>query len=853
GKDGIENYILAGNTGATTTFTVNSNELSVNVTASSVVATDETIDVNGLVVDGTYALGAGTNVIEMASGASTAGATISASSGSWKFVLDAGVLAVTVASDQLQGTNAAANIDAAGFNDTVTVDTTRGALTTYILDADIKTWNIGTTGDGNNIVTSGADAQAVTFGTGNDTIKFTSAAFDTADSVNGGTGTDTIQITDTANIVLTDMSNKQSIETLLLSGSGAQSVDLGSASDTAGVRTVTAIAGTASDIDISGTALGLTVTTDAGNDTVIAGSGADNISTGAANDTIRFLSANFTSADTVDGDDGTDTIQITNDAVVDDADFTNVTFVETLLLSGSGAQDVNFTGTIAEDAGIRTITATDGSASNIDISGTTAGITVATDGGNDTVTAGSGNDDISTGDNDDTIIMSTNLTADDTINGGNNTDTLTYTDTGAGTDELDNVTNVEVITLGDATTRVVAQNALVASGATLTVSAASLTGAATLYWDGSLETDGKFSITGSGQDDSITGGAAADTISSGSGNDLIITGSGNDSVSSGSGDDTITIGTGSTLTTVNGTVWIDASSGDDTIYIEIDDMNSVDTVNGGADSDTMTLLTSGTLADTDLTNVTNIETLRLADGTNNITLETEAYNSGSGITSIVGGTGNDTVNFVSALDAERGSFSVDFSSGGTDTVVVGNVSMEGLVTSGSNVTLNDSISAWNGSLGADNNAVTIYGFDGGDNNDQIDISTGTGAAIGGFAENVKLTTNNLASLSTNSVIEISSNTTDGGFQISDPTNLGAVATMLDQLNNVQDGTYFIVVYDGSGVDADAYLYQATATESDGFDFADFNGATNGVDTDTLEFIGQFIDVGGDVLNSQNFI
>jgi hypothetical protein len=840
-------------------------------------AGNDTLNIADLTIIGTYALGAGANTITLTDGdsgdfanANTVGATISATGGSWKFSLDEQGSTLTVSSDQLvaiSGSQAATDIVGGTFNQNeVKVDTTSGALTGYTLDGGVKYWNVGwLIGDGDNSVTSGADAQEVIFGDGNDTIKFTASEFDAADTVYGELGADTIEITTDANgmstVVDSDFDMIYSVETLLLSGTGAQNATLADThAGLAGILTVTAIAGNASTINIGAMSTGVVVSTNLGNDTITAGSGADNISTGDDADVIKFLSANFTASDTVAGADGADTIEITDIATVDDADFNNVTFVETLLLSGSGAQDVNFTGTVAQAAGVRTITATAGTASNIDISGTTAGITVATNAGNDTITAGSGNDSISTGDAADTIVLSTNLTAEDTIDGGDGIDTLTFTDDATGTDELDNVTNVEVITLGDASTRVVTQDTLVANGATLSVSAAALTGSNTLYWDGALESDGKFSITGSDQNDEITGGAGADTISSGSGNDLIITGNGSDSIIAGNGDDTVTVGTGSTLTTVDANVTVNLGTGADTIYIEIDDMTSGDTIDGGGDSDTMTLLTAGTLTDADLTNVTNIETLRLANGTNVITLSDEAYNGGAGFDSIVGGTGDDRVTITGLDDLERSDLTVNFSSGGQDTIVIVNDgTLTGIGQVASAGTLNGTVSAWNatGAVGGDNvgpnTAITIIGFNGGDNGDRIDITSAIGNSIGSYAENVKLTTNNLSGLSTNSVIEISSNTSDGGFQLSNPLNLGAVATQLDQLNNLQDGTYFIIVYNGSGSGADAYMYRATATEGDGLDFADFNGGTNGNDQDTLELIAQFVDVGGDVLNSSNFI
>ena len=120
--------------------------------------------------------------------------------------------------------------------------------------------------------------------------------------------------------------------------------------------------------------------------------------------------------------------------------------------------------------------------------------------------------------------------------------------------------------------------------------------------------------------------------------------------------------------------------------------------------------------------------------------------------------------------------------------------------------------------------------------------------IGAFSDNVSLTTNNLSGLAVNSVIEVASS-----FQINDRENLGAAATMLSQLNNVQDGTYYVVIYDGTSADSNAWIYAATATEGDGFDFADDNGSTNGYDVDTVELIGVMMTVGADNLTSQNFI
>jgi hypothetical protein len=161
--------------------------------------------------------------------------------------------------------------------------------------------------------------------------------------------------------------------------------------------------------------------------------------------------------------------------------------------------------------------------------------------------------------------------------------------------------------------------------------------------------------------------------------------------------------------------------------------------------------------------------------------------------------------------------------------------------------LNATFAIWNsaGTKPGTSNVV-INGFQAGVGGDLIDYALGADSAVlvGGFANNVSLVSNDLSALAPNSVIEINASE----FQISDSTNLLAVATMLDQLNNVQDGTYYVVIYDGNGTGA--FLYVATATEGDGFDFAETAGGP--YDTDTLELLAEITGVAGNSIDSSNF-
>jgi Ca2+-binding RTX toxin-like protein len=60
-------------------------------------------------------------------------------------------------------------------------------------------------------------------------------------------------------------------------------------------------------------------------------------------------------------------------------------------------------------------------------------------------------------------------------------------------------------------------------------------------------------------------------------------------------------------------------------------------INGGTGTDTLTLGTAGTYANTDFVGIANMDVLVLADGTNDVAI------GGSGISTVYGGTGNDDI------------------------------------------------------------------------------------------------------------------------------------------------------------------------------------------------------------------
>jgi Ca2+-binding RTX toxin-like protein len=113
-------------------------------------------------------------------------------------------------------------------------------------------------------------------------------------------------------------------------------------------------------------------------------------------------------------------------------------------------------------------------------------------------------------------------------------------------------------------------------------------------------------------------------------------------LTTGGGGDTLTMSASSVGDTIS------SGAGTDGITVAIAQLSSADTINGGAGTDTVTFSDTGSSADSDFTNVTNIEALTLADGTNSIVLGAEYAESGS-VTVTTQGTGADTITLGSGV------------------------------------------------------------------------------------------------------------------------------------------------------------------------------------------------------------
>ena len=386
-----------------------------------------------------------------------------------------------------------------------------------------------------------------------------------------------------------------------------------------------------------------------------------NITGGSGNDTLNYAAANLTSADTVNGNGGTDTIALSSAGT--SIDTTSVSDVDNLTL---------FNGTNT--------------------------VTVGTN--NFNITGGSGNDTLN--------YAAANLTSADTINGNGGTDTIALSSAGTSIDTT-SVSDVDNLTLfnGTNTVTVGTNNFNITGGSgndTLNYAAANLTSADTINGNGGTDT---IALSSAGTSINVTNVSDVDNLTLANGTNTVTVGTNNFNITGGTGDDVFsyaladlssadtvdgnthstgdtlnitgggTIDFGATLTNVsnvekvtlaaattvtgNATNFdITGSSGDDQFTYTAANMTSADTISGGsAGNDALILSSNG--ASIDLTNISNMDTLTLSSGgANTVTVGTNNFN-------ITGGTNNDTLIYaasnLSTSDVVNGN-------GGTDTVSI---------------------------------------------------------------------------------------------------------------------------------------------------------------------------------------
>ncbi|MDP1786092.1 calcium-binding protein [Nitrosomonas sp.] len=586
-----------------------------------------------------------------------AGATLTLSNAA-----NAGILTFNGAAE----TNGAFNITGGTSNDTITGgsgnDTIAGGI-------------------GNDSITAGLGNDTLTGGTGNDTFTFAAVSgLTSGDTVEGGTGSDTVALTgNTAFTAATDFDNVSNIEVITLANTTtavsittkdslvAAGATLTLSTATTGGLSFNGAAETDGDFNLtSSAAANDTITGGNNDDSITCGTGTDVIAGSAGDDTLTFAaSTGLTTADTVDGGTGIDTISLTGTTAVTATNFDNVSNIEVISFTHTTTNVAITTQDILVAAGATlTLQATtlttgiltfNGSAETngtFNITGGGAADVITGGAGNDIIDGGAGNNAITAGQGNDTITggtgnetftfaAATGLTSSDVVNGSSGTDTVALTGNTAFTtsNDFDNIRNIETITLANTNTAVTitTKDILVASSSTLTLTNAANSGVLTFI--GSAETDGTFTINGGTGNDSITGGAGNDTLAGATGDDTLIGGAGNDSITSGAGNDSITGNTGAD------TITLGSSANDNTrqtvIYSSASDGTAAG-ANSGADTITQFDANANDATD-DLFQITGTLKTLLDDDSDGTLDYATSDGADSGNQAIVGGTDQEAI------------------------------------------------------------------------------------------------------------------------------------------------------------------------------------------------------------------
>ena len=786
---------------------------------------------------------------------------------------------ITAGSTTGLGGNLGALASTAGITTVTYADT--GASDALVIDAEFAndlTVNLTNSGSGIDTLNASAFTKVLT-------VKATATFADAANHViTGGTGTtDELLITAvnaSTGIDEASMATLTAFEKLTIANDAAFAaiaVDELSAADGA-TFTIDATAQTSSTstgvIDLTKEDNGYNVVkAGAGADTITisASDQGDNISGNAGADTFKFASANLSSADTITGGAGTDILSSTGNAsdthALLDADFTNVTGVETFNMEGTNADFSVTLGSEAAAAGIVTLGwgDTDGSgADTITIgSGFTNDLAITS---NDTT----GNDKIvATGYTKNlTITMDADaLDGSDTITGGSGTDTLRLVNTATtALSEADfaGVTAIETIDIYTTEAMTVAvDEETVASGQTVNITnTKQTTTVATINASAVSTAGGAVSITlgGTGDHQVVLGyGNDTYTSTSSAAEDVTAT-AGNNTITTGAGADVITLGTGNDKVT--------GEAGADDFKVATAYFTSDDTLIGGAGVDEVILSDAATVVDADFTNVTTTETLTVTGGASSVTLG--ALSAAAGIDSVTGSTGADTItigaNSNSTLSigaAASGNDSINASGySGTLTVTVADaadLTAADTITGGTGTSDTLSIAS-SGAITADESA-NISGFE------TLKIANTSVAASITLADAVvgagKSLTVDAGTVTTGAILFSGAAETDGTFNISttstgnhtitlgagnDTVSLGTAAgdnaiTLTGGNNQVTSGTGDDTITLGDGNDSIVNSTGASIVKvtTAGFTFADTLTLGTGTDTISLTDAATIID------------
>jgi len=431
-------------------------------------------------------------------------------------------------------------IDSGGGNDTITGGAGRDIVT---LEAGNSVFNGGAGSDLCIVVGAGTDT--LIGGTGADYFDFNPGFFNAADHIDGGGGNDQILIEgDYSSLIVLTGATLVSVEKIVLSGNGDFACD----------HTLLA-AGQWLTVDNSSVYFEDTSQFNGSAETdghflFLGGMDTDILTGGAQNDTFYFYGNSdlpfptvLAATDRLDGGPGNDTLIVSGAGYASGLVFqpTTIQNIEKIVLAdnlyGDDSQTYNFTLDDANVAAGKTLTV---DARNLNSYGGLIFNGSAETNGKFYIYGGAGTNVLTGGAGNDIFNMGANLTAADRIDGGGGTDYVYLNgDYSAGlTFGASTMVNVEylVLSAGDSY-KLTTNDATVASGQILYVNATALSSGNTFSFDGSAETDGRFSIKGGAGANILTGGAGNDTLDGNTGNDIITGGLGSDQINGGGGHD----------------------------------------------------------------------------------------------------------------------------------------------------------------------------------------------------------------------------------------------------------------------------------------------------------------------------
>ena len=624
--------------------------VTLDATGSTLNVGNYSVTVNGT-AGGTNSvtLGSGTDKVNLGNGTDTVtlgtGTATVTFSGTGSHTVDATALTL-LAADKLTGTGTDTLSLSGGGSFNLNNLSIFTGFSTVSLDNSGSSLNVGSKSLTVNGTAGGSNA--ITLGTGTDTVNLGNAAdtVATTDTVTLGTGTATVTFSGAGSHTVKATASTLKVadnltgaglgnDTLSLSGGGT--FNLGSLASFSGFATV-ALDSSNSTLNVGNYSLTVNGGS-AGNDMITLGSGTDTVDLGTGNDVVNLGIGTDTVAFT---GTGTHTINATSLTLLSGDVLTGTG--STLALSGGGTINLNtpatLTGfsTVTEDSSSialtlrngESFTATLGSGTDTITGGTTAGstATVILGSGTDTVNLSTGTNTVTLGAGQDTLNLTggsntvkataTTLNVLDTLT-GDGTDTLALT--GGGTINLAGLagfSGFSTITLDN-------------SGSNLTVNNSSLT------------------VIGTSGANTVTLGSGADTVDLGNGTDVVVLGTGTDTVVfSGTGTHTVDAtaltllagdnltGTGSdTLALSGGGSFVSlASLGTFTGFSTVTLDAAGSTLNVGNYNLTVNGTTGG---NNSVTLGTGTDTVKLGNGTDTVTL-------GTGTATVtLGGTGSHTV------------------------------------------------------------------------------------------------------------------------------------------------------------------------------------------------------------------